>query len=132
MLARQDLISLGWLPLIDQTDYFSAERIASMCPTTLTDEPDKEFPEAQDDNNGDREEEEEESKNEASKLPWPEENDSLSFLVQTWQRWTYGYMNPLLQKGSRQTLNDGTHISTDDLFRVPASMESAFLSDKFE
>ena len=123
---------VGWLPLIDQTDHLAAERIASMCPTTLADEPDKAFQEAQDDTNGDREEEEEEFKNEASKLPWPEEDDSLSFLAQTWQRWTYGYMNPLLQKGSRQTLDDGTHISSDDLFRVPASMESAFLSNKFE
>lgn len=63
---------------------------------------------------------------------WPEADGSLSFFAQTWQRWTYSYMNPLLNKGARQTLDDGTHISADDLFRVPETMESALLSEKFE
>ena len=63
---------------------------------------------------------------------WPEEDSSLSFFEQTWQRWTYSYMNQLLSKGARQTLDDGTHISPDDLFRVPDSLGSEFLSKKFE
>ena len=69
-----------------------------------------------------------------SKLaPWPEEDNAhLSWLMQRWQRLTYSYMNPVLRKGCQQTLDDGTHLSEHDLFRVPTTLESSFLEQKFE
>ncbi|CAB9504527.1 Oligomycin resistance ATP-dependent permease YOR1 [Seminavis robusta] len=62
---------------------------------------------------------------------WPEEAH-LSFLAQTWQRWTYSYMNPLLDKGSKQTLDDGTRLSDADLYDVPTDMKAKPLNEKFE
>lgn len=64
--------------------------------------------------------------------PWPEELPNQSFISKCWTRWTYSFMNPLLTKGSRQTLDNGTHLSQKDLFRVPHSLRSAFLEQKFE
>ena len=64
--------------------------------------------------------------------PWPEEAANLSIVSKCWQRWSYSFMKPLLDKGSRQTLDDGTHLSEDDLFRVPDSLKSSFLEQKFE
>jgi len=71
--------------------------------------------------------------------PWPEEQSShtragwnLGAAAAWWTRLTYSYMNPLLHKGSQQTLEDGTHLSEDDLFRVPTTFESSFLEAKFE
>jgi hypothetical protein len=73
----------------------------------------------------------EEDAKEKTTLLWPEESN-LSFLAQTWQRWTYSYMTPLLYKGSKQSLEVGTSLSPADLFGVPTTMEAAILVDKFE
>lgn len=63
---------------------------------------------------------------------WPEEpNDHTSRLASIYLRWTYSYMNRILSKGSRQMLPDGTHISEDDLYVVPGSMQASFLVSKF-
>jgi hypothetical protein len=56
--------------------------------------------------------------------PWPEEwieGSSYACLFREFQKWTYSYMNPgpLLRKGSKQTLEDGTHMKENDLFAVP-------------
>jgi hypothetical protein len=63
--------------------------------------------------------------------PWPEEwteGSSYACLLREFQKWSYSYMNPLLRKGSKQTLEDGTHIKEDDLFAVPRSMKSEYLA----
>ena len=67
-----------------------------------------------------------------SNLPWPEEATNLSIIAKCWQRWSYSFMNPLLSKGSKQTLDDGTHLCEEDLYRVPDSLRSSFLEQKFE
>ena len=70
------------------------------------------------------------------RLNWPEERgDKKQFLNLNleYKKWTYSYMNPILQKGNKQTSeNDGTKLQHDDLYRVPRSMESKFLVKKFE
>ena len=67
-----------------------------------------------------------------SEAMWPEDpNDNISLFCQIFQRFTYSYMDSLLRKGSRQTLDDGTHLSQDDLFPVPRTMKSRYLSGKF-
>lgn len=68
----------------------------------------------------------------STNLPWPEEATDLSIVAKCWQRWSYSFMNPLLSKGSKQTLDDGTHLSEEDLYRVPDSLKSSFLVEKFE
>ena len=63
---------------------------------------------------------------------WPEEqNGYTSRLRLFFRRWTYSYMSRVLDKGSRQMLPDGTHLSEDDLYLVPPAMESKFLSSEF-
>ena len=69
--------------------------------------------------------------------PWPgshRRNDSSLWdrLRNLCDMLSYSYMNPILDKGSKQTLDDGTHLSPENLYRVPTSMEAAFLEDKFE
>jgi hypothetical protein len=62
--------------------------------------------------------------------PWPEEwteGSSCAYLFREFQKWTYSYMNPLLRKGGKQTLDDGTHLTEDDMFDVPRSMKSEYL-----
>lgn len=72
-------------------------------------------------------------KNEQNKKAplWPEEQE-LSWWEQAYQRISYSYVSPLLQKGAQQKQKDGSHLSQDDLFRLPTTMESSFLSQKFE
>ena len=69
-------------------------------------------------------------------LSWPEENSEshqgINFFVHEYRKWTYSYMNPLLQKGSQQTFADGSHLGQDDLFRIPSSIKSSFLSSEFK
>jgi len=63
---------------------------------------------------------------------WPEEkNDHVSWPALIRRRWTYCYMNRVLNKGSRQMLVDGTHLSEEDLYKAPHTMEAAFLLSKF-
>jgi len=63
---------------------------------------------------------------------WPEErNPNTSYLKLLYKKWTYSYMSPIISKGSRQTLEDGSHLSESDLFPVPRTMESKYLSKKF-
>ncbi|GKY95413.1 hypothetical protein MPSEU_000502800 [Mayamaea pseudoterrestris] len=72
--------------------------------------------------------------NEASiddRLPWPEERRDLSCIRGMFQRWTYSYMRHVLDAGAKQTLDDGTHLSKENLFAVPTSMESTHLSSLF-
>jgi hypothetical protein len=77
--------------------------------------------------------------------PWPEDDDSsgsdslpaqqqrhrswhlgCSRVYRAYQRWTYGYMGPVLQRGGRQTGAD--RLTADDLYRV----EAKYLADKFQ
>lgn len=78
------------------------------------------------------------SSNEATERPadngaeWPEEkNDHTSWPTLIWRRWTYCYMNRVLDKGSKQMLADGTHLSEKDLYKAPHTMEAAYLLSKF-
>lgn len=66
-------------------------------------------------------------------MRWPEDRpvDGFSWLYQIYNVWTYSYMNLVLTKGKNQTLKDGTHLMQDDLYRVPDSMRSNLLSEKF-
>lgn len=68
----------------------------------------------------------------AAKRTWPEERDPTKFWIyQIYERWTYSYMSPILKKGAKQTLDDGTHLSSDDLHVIPESMQSSNLSRRF-
>jgi hypothetical protein len=72
----------------------------------------------------------EEKSPKAELQPWPEESkegNSYDCLFREFQKWTYSYMDPLLRKGSKQTLEDGTHLTEGDLFAVPRSMKSEYL-----
>lgn len=65
-------------------------------------------------------------------LTWPEEpSDGTSRLALAYRRWTFSFMNRILRKGSKQRRRDGTHLSQEDLFRIPSTMESAYLTSKF-
>mmetsp|Transcript_7157 Transcript_7157/g.10475 ORF Transcript_7157/g.10475 Transcript_7157/m.10475 type:complete len:1354 (-) Transcript_7157:106-4167(-) len=65
-------------------------------------------------------------------LPWPEDrNGQIAWLRQVWSRWTYSYMNIVLDKGSRQMLPNGTHLAQDDLFAAPPAMEATRLASLF-
>lgn len=69
---------------------------------------------------------------EAPRRSWPEEPDPTKFWIyQVYERWTYSYMSPLLKKGAKQTLDDGTHLSSEDLHAIPESMQSSNLSKRF-
>lgn len=75
---------------------------------------------------------EEEKPEIAEDRAWPEEpNANTSWLALMSKRWTYSYMRRVLDKGSRQMLPDGSHLSEHDLYAVPDSMKSAFLIAKF-
>lgn len=67
------------------------------------------------------------------KDPWPEvRNLEQSRWRQMWSIWTYSYMNELLSKGRRQMEQDGvTHLTQEDLFKVPEAMDSKYLSSLF-
>lgn len=63
---------------------------------------------------------------------WPEQKtDDVSWPTLIRRRWTYCYMNRVLNKGSRQMLPDGTHLSESDLYKAPHDMEAAYLLSKF-
>ena len=64
-------------------------------------------------------------------LAWPEEAGSAPLAVLEYRRWTFSYMGGILRKGSRQVLEDGTHLTQADLYRVPTSMETAQLDYRF-
>lgn len=66
---------------------------------------------------------------------WPEDpDDSVSSLYQIFQSWTYSYMGSILMKGSKQTKTGGRSekLSQQDLFLVPQSMQSPYLSMQFK
>lgn len=60
---------------------------------------------------------------------WPEERREgknwLSLLI---DRWTFRYMNQILDRGGTKDVKNLTH---DDLFLVPSSMRAEFLSQQF-
>jgi hypothetical protein len=70
-------------------------------------------------------------------LPWPEDRDpGQSHIGAVYQRWTYSYMNRILDKGAKQQIlaanGDGTsYLSQDDLYFVPPAMESNNLAKLF-
>jgi hypothetical protein len=65
-------------------------------------------------------------------MRWPEDSvDGFSWLYQLYDRWTFSYMGPVLIKGKNQTLKTGTHLTQNDLYRVPDDMRSTLLSAKF-
>lgn len=65
-------------------------------------------------------------------MRWPEDPvHGFSCLYQFYNQWTYSYMGLVLTKGKNQTLKDGTHLTQDDLYRVPDAMRSNLLSEKF-
>jgi hypothetical protein len=66
------------------------------------------------------------------RVAWPDDSNSqFSRLRRAYQRWTYAYMSHVLDAGAKQTLDDGTHLTKNDLFAVPPSMESETLSALF-
>jgi ABC-type multidrug transport system fused ATPase/permease subunit len=63
---------------------------------------------------------------------WPEER-SRPWIYAFYERWTFSYMNAILRKGSKQqAIDNGSHLTQDDLYPVPSSMKSSFLAKKFE
>lgn len=60
---------------------------------------------------------------------WPEDGMTLG-LWNAYQRWTYSYINPLLNKGSRQK-KENFRLDQGDLYKVPHSMSSTLLNDHF-
>ena len=66
---------------------------------------------------------------EQPKQPWPEDTSNHWYQKLT-QSLTYSYMGPLLQKGRRQFL-DGDHLTQEDLYQVPSSMNAKDLVTLF-
>jgi hypothetical protein len=65
-------------------------------------------------------------------LKWPEERDEgAMWLRQVYERWTFSYMDRILEQGSRQALKGGSNLKQDDLFPVPTTMTSSYLIGKF-
>jgi hypothetical protein len=67
-------------------------------------------------------------------LAWPEDQrlPGQSRFSCWYQRFTYSYMNRVLNIGAKQLLRkDGTYLGQDDLYRVPQSMESKHLTTLF-
>lgn len=63
--------------------------------------------------------------------PWPEDSSDQRCLQSTFQRWTYSYMNHVLDAGAKQTRDSGSPLTKDNLYAVPKSMESSHLSKLF-
>lgn len=66
---------------------------------------------------------------------WPEDpDDNMSRLLQAYRSWTYSYMGLILTKGSRQTTSKDRFekMSQQDLYTVPYSMRSSYLSTQFK
>jgi hypothetical protein len=62
---------------------------------------------------------------------WPEDDmKGLFWPYKVYLRWTYSYLDPLLQTGSRQK-KEGFRLESADLFTVPRTMESEILNEKF-
>jgi ABC-type multidrug transport system fused ATPase/permease subunit len=63
---------------------------------------------------------------------WPENPQHGGFLYRTYLRWTYSYMSKVLDKGAQQKKLEGaTHLQISDLFQIPSTMDSSYLSRKF-
>jgi hypothetical protein len=68
----------------------------------------------------------------ATRTTWPEEaNDTTPWYILMYRRWTFSYMNQILDQGSRQKRPDGTHLAMEDLYPVPPSMKSKLLTRQF-
>lgn len=66
---------------------------------------------------------------------WPEDDMEnhgglLGLLSHIYQRWTFSYLNPLLQLGSLQRKN-GFKLDQQHLFNIPQSMSSIHLNEHF-
>ena len=66
-------------------------------------------------------------------MRWPEEPGSAPWPVLTYRRWMFSYMARILRKGSRKALgdDDGARLTQDDLYRVPETMDTAYLDQEF-
>lgn len=60
-------------------------------------------------------------KAEVEQQQWPEEHGANVL-----QRWTYGYLDPLLSKGAKASKNN-LELSENDLFRIPQAMQAPLL-----
>lgn len=67
----------------------------------------------------------------ANEMRWPEEPGSAPLPILSYRRWTFSYMGRILKRGANQVLTDGTHLTQQDLYRVPSTMDTAYLDDKF-
>jgi len=65
-------------------------------------------------------------------LRWPEEPGSAPLPILSYRRWTFCYMGRVLKRGAQQVLTDGTHLTQQDLYRVPSTMETSYLDTKFQ
>ena len=64
---------------------------------------------------------------------WPEDKDEkTSWVRQLYRRWTYNYMDKILDLGSKRALSGGANLVLEDLYQVPASMKSSLLSEEFK
>ena len=64
-------------------------------------------------------------------MRWPEEPGSAPLPILSYRRWTFSYMGRILKRGAQQVLTDGTHLTQQDLYRVPSTMETSYLDTKF-
>ena len=62
--------------------------------------------------------------------PWPEDDMDGLGLWNVLQRWSYAYLNPLLNTGSQQR-KDNFRLEQDHLYKVPRSMSSILLDNHF-
>lgn len=69
---------------------------------------------------------------------WPEDSNGTTSLVHLlYRRWTYSYMNRILDKGRKQMLKQkngdaaGVLLTQNDLYLVSETMKAQVLSEKF-
>jgi hypothetical protein len=63
---------------------------------------------------------------------WPEERHiDRNWLSLAIDRWTFRYMNELLDRVKIRDTNEVQHLTHDDLFPVPSAMRAEFLSQQF-
>ena len=70
------------------------------------------------------------------RVMWPEERDeSKSWLLQVYERWTFSYMNAILDREALRKRADSTNnrmeLTQQDLFPVPTPMRAKHLSQEF-
>lgn len=63
---------------------------------------------------------------------WPEEpRDGKNWFSLIIDRWTFRYMNEILDRGGNTDPKDVKHLTHNDLFPVPCTMRAEFLSHEF-